>query len=110
VSYGSGTQRRSERSGYASRPDNFAPVQVQAFAGMLLRRFLGKTVKSLLQIGVAPLAATMLSRPVLVTNVSKIEQTPFCVASRMPARGVRGLAWTTKNPLMSPECWLEICR
>ena len=34
-----------------SRPDYFAPVQVQAFTGVLLRRFLGKTVKNLLQIG-----------------------------------------------------------
>ena len=33
-----------------------------------------------------------------VTNVSKIDQTPFLMAFRMQARAVRGLVWTRRVP------------
>ena len=59
--------------------------------------------------GVAAFRRPDAQETISVTTVSKIEQTPFFGASRMPARGVRGLAWTTKNPSMSFDCWLEVC-
>jgi hypothetical protein len=39
-----------------------------------------------------------------LTNVAKIEQTPFFVASRMQAWGVREVRVNTNNPLISVEC------
>jgi len=49
------------------------------------------------------MSARLEAVPFPVTNVFKIEQNPFFVASRMPTRRVRRLLWTTKNPLMPSD-------